>query len=103
MKGLGLDNKQEARRRGNVFAQAWLFRIAKVVSEFIGNPATRAAIDDYVQANYGETTSLLRDHTNPEGQDYEVILSGLRAAHNVHLLRPMHDKEKVKLVAEACA
>ena len=102
MNGLGLEDKQETRRRGNVFAQAWLFRIAKVVSEFIGNPASRAAIDEYVQANYGDTTSLWCDHTNPEARDYEDILSGLRAAHSVHLLRPMHDKEHTKLVAEAC-
>jgi hypothetical protein len=103
MNNLGLEDKQEARRRGNVFAQAWLFRIAKVVAEFIGDPACRVVIDDYVQANYGETVDLLRDHTDPEVRDYEVILSGLRAAYSVHLLRPMHDTEHRKLGMEACA
>lgn len=103
MKGLALDDKQEIRRCGNVFAQAWLFRIAKVVAEFVGSPVSRAAIDDYVQANYGDTTDLLRDPTNPESRDYEVILSGLRAAHAVHLFQPMHDRERQKLAVDACA
>ena len=102
MKALGLEDRQEARRRGNVFAQAWLFRIARVVAEFVGNPESQVAIDDYVQAHYGETADLLRDHTQPETQDYEVILSGLRAAHTVHLFRPMHDTEYRKMAVEAC-
>lgn len=103
MKELELDDKQEIRRRGNVFAQAWLFRIAKVVAEFVGNPASRSAIDAYVQANYGETEALEREYTDPESRDYDVILSGMRAAHTVRLLRPMHDTERHKLAVEACA
>ena len=101
--GLGLADRQEARRRGNVFAQAWLFRIAKVVAEFVGDPANQVAIDDYVQAHYGETAEVLRDPTNPETQDYEVILSGLRAAHGIYLFRPMHATEYQKMVADVCA
>lgn len=99
---LGLKDKQEARRRGNVFAQAWLFRIAKVVAEFVGNPASQVAIDDYVQSHYGETNDLLREHTRPEMADYDVILSGLRAAHEIHILRPVPDPECRKVALEAC-
>jgi hypothetical protein len=98
MKGLDLGgDKQEIRRRGNVFAQAWLYRIARVVAEFIGDPTRRGAIDEYVQATYGQTSELEREYTDPESRDYEVILSGLRAAHSVYLLRPMHDTGQRKL------
>ncbi|MEJ2362301.1 MAG: DUF2786 domain-containing protein [Gammaproteobacteria bacterium] len=103
IRGLGLDDKQEARRRGNVFAQAWLYQIARVVAEFIGNPDKRAAVDAYVQTNYGDTAELLRDPTDPAVEDYEVILSGLRAAYEVRLLRPVHTANRSKLVEEACA
>lgn len=103
MKQQILDDKQEIRRRGNVFAQAWLFRIAKVVAEFIGDAASRAAIDAYVQATYGETVDLQREYTDPESRDYDVILSGMRAAHAVRLLRPMHDTDRRKLAMDACA
>lgn len=103
MRELGLTDKQETRRRGNVFAQAWLYRIARVVAEFIGNPASRTVIDEYVQANYGDPAELLRDPTDPAVEDYEVILSGLRAAHNVYLLRPVHDTDRHKLGEEVCA
>ena len=103
MKTLVLEDRQEVRRRGNVFAQAWLFRIASVVAEFISNPEIQRAIDDYVQAQYGDTCDLSREHTHPESGDYAVILSGLRAAHKVHLFRPVHDTGCRKMALDACA
>lgn len=103
MKALELDDRQEVRRRGNVFAQAWLFRIAKVVADFVGNAASRATIDAYVRSQYGETVDLARDYTDPKSRDYEVILSGLRAGHAARLFRPMHATERQKLPVEACA
>lgn len=104
MRSLGLEDRQEARRRGNVFAQAWLYRIARVVADFVGNPARRSAVDDYVQANYGDTAAeVLPDPTDPAVEDYEVILEGLRAANQVYLLRPVHDTDRLKLAREACA
>lgn len=104
IRGLVLEDRQEARRRGNVFAQAWLYRIARVVAEFIGNPARRSAVDDYVQCHYGDTAAeVLRDPADPAVEDYEVILEGLRAANQVYLLRPVHDTDRRKLVGEACA
>lgn len=103
MHELALDDKQEIRRRGNVFAQAWLYRVAAVVADFVVNPDTRIAIDDYVQAKYGDTCECLRGPTDPEARDYEVILSGLRAAHNVRLLRPVPATERRILNQEACA
>jgi len=103
IKGLDLDDKQEARRRGNVFAQAWLFQIAKVVAEFLSDPNRQVVIDEYVETHYGVTPELLRDPTHPEARDYEVILSGLRAARSVQLFRPMHNTGYRKLAIEACA
>lgn len=103
MKTLVMDDKQEVRRRGNVFAQAWLFRIAKVVAEFAGDPASQAVIDDYVQTYYGNTANFWRDPTHPETQDYEVILSGLRAAHHVRLMRPVDKRGQSNMAIEACA
>jgi hypothetical protein len=103
MRELALDDKQEIRRRGNVFAQAWLYRIATVVADFVADPDTRIAIDDYVQARYGDTRECLRDPTDPQARDYEVILSGLRAAHSVRLLRPVPATERRILNQEACA
>lgn len=104
MQGLGLEDRQEVRRRGNVFAQAWLYRIGRVVAEFVANPARRATVDEYVQANYGNTSAEVRpDPTDPAVEDYDVILHGLRAANQVYLLRPVHDTDRQKLVTEACA
>jgi len=97
MQSLGLADSHESRRRGNVFAQAWLFQIARVVAEFVGNPGTQATIDEYVQAQYGETAELLRDHTQPEVADYDVIVSGLRAARSIDLRRPMYETERRKI------
>lgn len=97
MQSLGLADRNETRRRGNVFAQAWLFQIARVVADFMGNPGTQATIDEYVQAQYGETAELLRDHTQPEIEDYDVILSGLKAARSIHLRRPVHETARRKL------
>lgn len=97
MLSLGLADRHETRRRGNIFAQAWLFQIARVVSEFVGNPGTQATIDEYVRAEYGETAELSRDHTQPEIEDYDVILSGLKAARTIDLRRPMYETERRKL------
>lgn len=103
MRELELDDKREIRRRGNVFAQAWLYRIAIVVADFAANPDTRVAVDAYVQAKYGDTSECLRDPPDPEAGDYAVILSGLRAARSVRLLRPVPGSERRILNQEACA
>lgn len=104
MRGLGLDDRQEARRRGNVFAQAWLYRIGRVVAEFVGNPARRAAVDEYVKVNYGDIAAESPSGpADPATEDYEVILEGWRAANQVYLLRPVHATDRRKLPREACA
>mgnify|MGYP000152093387 CR=1 FL=1 len=103
MDDLGLDDNSERLRQGNVFAQAWLFRIAKTVSEFIAKPKNEQAIEDYVKANYGETMDFERDPADPESKDYDVILSGMRAAKTVQLRRSVNQSEPQKGIVEQCA
>ena len=103
MEDLSVDDKAEQLRQGNVFAQAWLFRIAKTVAEFIGNDVAQAAVDTYVQQNYGETADFLRQPTNPASEDYDVILSGWRAANMVELFRPMDESKRTKGLVGKCA
>lgn len=85
----GITDMKERSRRGNVFAQAWLFRIAQSVAEFVSEPASQSAIDEYVKANYGDTPNWERPPANLDNADYDVILSGMRAASDVRLMRPV--------------
>lgn len=85
----GLEEAEQA-RRGEVFCQAWLFRVARTIAEFVGNPGARAAVDAHIRAEYGETADLLREPVAPAPEDYEDIMAGMRAAHGVSLLRSMH-------------
>jgi len=103
MKGLELEDRQEIRRLGNVFAQAWLYRIARVVAEFNVAGTDQTVVDDYVRHQYGETTETLRDYTDPDTRDYDVILSGMRAAQTVSLFRPVRRAKSQKLRATVCA
>ncbi len=103
MDDLGLDDNSERLRQGNVFAQAWLFRIAKTVSEFIAKPKNEQAIDDYVKAHYGEITDFERDPAGSESRDYEIILCGMRAANTVKLLRSVNRTTANKGIVEQCA
>lgn len=107
MNELGLVDKAESRRQGNVFAQAWLFRIAQTVAEFVSEPgselASEVAIDDYVKQQYGEPMDFERDPSDTESRDYDVILSGMRAAHTVQLLRPVHTSRVDKRFIGECA
>ncbi len=103
MANLSVDDKHERIRQGNVFAQAWLFRIAKTVAEFVANTEAQCVVDDYVKEHYGETGDFVSDPTDPESEDYEVILSGLRAADSVRLFRPMDESAPMKGLIGECA
>lgn len=103
LRDMELEDTLERSRRGNVFAQAWLFRIAQTVAEFSRDSANHAAIDAYVQEHYGETHAWERPPTSPEHADYGVILSGLRAAATVSLVRPVENTVSPEvLVAHGC-
>lgn len=103
MAELAIEDKQERLRQGNVFAQAWLFRIAKTVAEFVNDRVAQAAVDDYVKQHYGETLDFMREPTAPASADYDVILSGLRAADAVELFRPMDESTRTKGLVGKCA
>ncbi len=104
MDDLGIeDNNTERLRQGNVFAQAWLFRIAKTVSEFIAKPNNEQAIEDYVKEHYGETMDFERNPADPESKDYNVIVSGMRAANTVQLRRSVSQIDPNKSIVEECA
>jgi len=94
---------QERLRLGNVFAQAWLFRIAKTVAEFVSDSQAQSSVDAYVQDKYGDVVDFNREPTDPGSADYDVILSGLRAAEAVELFRPMDAVGPIKGLAEKCA
>lgn len=87
---LALDDRAESDRRGDVFAQAWLFRVARAVAEFSGQQAAREAVDAYIGEHYGEThEQLYADATQTGQEDYDDILCGMRAAQGVVLFRSM--------------
>ena len=79
--------KTDENRRVEVFAQAWLFRVGRTVSEFIGDNTDKVILDEYIEQKYGETVELAGEATDTENADYDDILSGMRAAHEVVLYR----------------
>ena len=103
MNNLGIDDKSERLRQGNVFAQAWLFRIARTVAEFVAGPDHGEAIEAYVKEHYGDTLEFERDPADTESKDYDVILSGMRAANAARLLKPMQAPASRRHYIEECA
>lgn len=87
VKDTKVTDETEKRRRVEVFAQAWLFRVGRTVSEFIGENADKKIIDDYIQEKYGDTVELSGESTQTNTADYDDILSGMRAANEVELYR----------------
>ncbi len=82
-------DEAENARRGDVFAQAWLFRVAGKVTEFVVNPVTRAAVKRYVKEHYADALEFAQDPVATETVDYEDILCGMKAAENVALYPSM--------------
>ncbi len=89
MQGNGKDDEAENSRRGDVFAQAWLFRVAAKVAAFVVNPATRALLNHYVKERYGDMAEFSQAPIETETADYEDILCGMKAAGEVALYRSM--------------
>lgn len=77
----------ESQRRIEVFAQAWLFRVGRTVSEFIGESADNKIIDEYIEEKYGETGEIIGEPTDTQQADYGDIISGMQAANEVELYR----------------
>lgn len=80
-------DKLVSQRRIEVFAQAWLFRVGRTVSEFIGDNTDKEVIDKYIQEKYGETCELTGEPMDTQDADYSDIMSGMQAANEVELYR----------------
>ncbi len=94
-------DEAENLRRGDVFAQAWLFRVAGKVAEFMVNPEAQTAINRYVKEQYGDTLEFVREAVSTEVADYEDILSGMKAAEGVALYRSMSEQRSLELPIKA--
>jgi hypothetical protein len=101
--GLAVEEQAEARRRGDVFAQAWLFRVARTVESFASNTELLATVDAHIQAEHGETVDLSREPAQPENGDYEDILCGMRAANKVSLFRSLVNQPPLRGLMKASA
>ncbi|TDY01032.1 DUF2786 domain-containing protein [Thiohalophilus thiocyanatoxydans] len=98
--GLAIESRAERDRRGEVFVQAWLIRVARTVAEFSSEPATREAVDAYIREQYGDTgEQWYQDALQTAEQDYEAILSGMRAGDAVTLFRSIATRMRPGLPA----
>ena len=89
---LDIESKAEKTRRGNIFAQAWLYRAARTVSEFSDSHEGKEAIEAYIREQYGELGSFSRSPALSDSGDHDDVLSGMRAADGVSLYKPVHQK-----------
>ncbi len=94
-------SNKELRRRGNVFAQAWLYRVAQTVKSFSSNEKSQDAIDAYLQENYGVVSDFDEPPADTEMKDYDSILNGMRAAQNVSLYKPVNRTSEPELLEES--
>jgi hypothetical protein len=83
--------KSEKTRRGNVFAQAWLFRIARTIVNFVADPIVEKAIDNYVEQHFGVTNDFKSAAVIPDSRDIAAISGGYKAAEGVSLFRPVNN------------
>lgn len=93
----------DAQRRGDVFAQAWLFRVVQTVRDFARNEEVLTRVDDHIQAEHGKTADLSREPAQPENADYEDILCGMRAANDVSLFRSLVNQPPIRGLAKVLA
>jgi len=80
---------EERERRGDVFAQAWLFRVARTVRTFAGDPQVAETVAEHIQRRYGEVDEMSATPREAERADFEDILEGIRAADGVSLFHPV--------------
>ncbi|MDH5409479.1 MAG: DUF2786 domain-containing protein [Gammaproteobacteria bacterium] len=98
---LDIDSKPEKTRRGDVFAQAWLFRITQLVNDFADTQESSETIEEYLKQSYGELGELSASPKEMDNPDYEDILSGMRAAHEVKLYNPIEEQSQYPLGKQA--
>ena len=93
----------DAQRRGDVFAQAWLFRVAQTVRDFAHNQEVLASVDAHIRAEHGATADMPQEPAQPESGDYEDILCGMRAANEVSLFRSLVNQPPLRGLVKALA
>ena len=98
LKESGKKDDVEEERRIEVFAQAWLFRVGRTVSEFIGENADEVIIDEYIEEKYGKAVELAGEPVETQSADYDDILRGMRAANEVQLYRSVERFLKPQLL-----
>ena len=91
-------NEVEIKRRIEVFAQAWLFRVGRTVSEFVGDNIDQVVIDEYIEEKYGKAAELAGEPVEAQNADYDDILCGMRAANEVELYRSVGRFSKPQLL-----
>ena len=92
---LEVDEEKERARQGDVFAQAWLFRVARQVSRFVNDAEASSAIDTYIDSHYGQVREFQDTVRDPSLHDIDAINSGLRAGERVSLFRPMGFSDEI--------
>ncbi len=95
------NDEAESSRRGDVFAQAWLFRVAAKIAAFVVNPATRTLLNRYVKDQYGDTLEFIQEPVTTDTADYDDILCGMKAAGEVALYRSMSEQNCPALATKA--
>lgn len=104
--GTGTVSAKERRRRANIFAQAWLFRVSKKIKMYKNNANTHTGenriLDEYVNKKYGLTLDYMQNPVETEAPDYDDIIIGMRAAEEVSLFRPLR-KTKTPLLMGAAS
>ncbi len=98
----GADAVKERRRRANIFAQAWLFRVSNKVKLFKQDKKDKVSkpVAAYVTNKYGATLDYQQGHEEADTPDYDDMIVGMKAAEDVNLFRPLTDM-KYSIVAIA--
>lgn len=115
--GPGLGAAKERRRRANIFAQAWLFRVSSKIKIFKNNNPNENKtqknksqnnkvqknniLDEYVNKKYGLTLDYMQSPIETEAPDYDDIIIGMRAAEDVSLFRPLRKTDNRLLLVAA--
>jgi len=95
----GVEAVRERRRRANVFAQAWLFRVTAKLEMFKNNKkmAVKQPVDDYVSDKYGETFDYQQNHEQTDSPDYNDIIVGMKSAEKINLFQPLSKATEIPL------
>ena len=95
----GAESVKERRRRANVFAQAWLFRVSNKVKMFKNEEQSIAKpVDEYIKKKYGVTLDYVQEPIETTAPDYDDIMIGMRAAEDVSLFRPLRKTDSPLLM-----